>query len=200
MKKLFRRLMVIAAIPLGLVTFHQYRVHSTLAAAARYAPRPGRPRVVPAGTPIEAVLKDRITETTRPGDTVVAFVSTPVMVEDKLAIPSRTQLNGLLERVSKNDEGATITLAFTSVVLNDRELKIETKPVTVAAPVESDIDFAEGALGTIGGAAIGVSIGAAMQSPQAIAMGLVDGILMAMPPPDDRIRFTTVLTHALHLW
>jgi len=76
----------------------------------------------------------------------------------------------------------------------------EIRAVTVAAPVESDIDFAEGALGTIGGAAIGVSIGAAMQSPQAIAMGLVDGILMAMPPPDDRIRFTTVLTHALHLW
>src|SRR5689334_21990728 len=106
--------------------FRQYREKSAVSAAAEFMPVTALPVVVPAGTQIQAVLKDSFTTSTKPGDSIRAFVTDPVMVNDTVAIPEGARLDGIIEAITAGKSQATAWLNFRSLLMGDKSMHIET--------------------------------------------------------------------------
>lgn len=200
MKRLALYLLVIAIIPLGIAAFWEYRVNAAIATAAEFAPRTAARLVVPSGTRIRAVLKDGITESTEPGEHVVAFVSDAVMVHNRLAIPIGARLNGQVQQITKTDKDAIVWLRFISLVIDRRQFSIQAEPVVTNLPLETDIEILGNALDTVTEAGVGVAIGAAAQTEEAISAGLAAGALRGASGLDKHdVQITVVLTQPIEL-
>ena len=189
------RFLIIATISFGIWAFWQYRVHMAVVAASQFAPRIAAQTLVPAGTEVRAILKDEITESTKPGDPVLGFVSDQVIVNNRLAIPSGARLNGVIEQISKDSKEATIRLYFTSLVIDHEEIRIHARPVRARAPIVTDISILGSAFDAVTEASVGAAVGAVTRSREAIAAGLAAGALRGGSGQDqNNIQITLVLT------
>ena len=85
--KVARRLLVIAAVALSAVAFWSYQTDLLTSTASEFKPATPQLTLIPAGTRISAILPYGITEGTKPGEKVVAFVSPAVMINKEITIP-----------------------------------------------------------------------------------------------------------------
>jgi hypothetical protein len=193
-------LLIFAILPLCIAEFWRYRLHSAATTAAQFAPRTIPHARIPAGTPIPAILKDGLSESTERGASALAFVAADVVIRGRVAIPGGTRLNGVVEEITKNDDDAVVRYRFTSIVINENENNIETQPVIVSSSVASEFDILVSALDAVGEAGIGTALGAATQTEDAIVAGLSAGALRGASALDDRnIQIRLVLSESLGL-
>jgi hypothetical protein len=182
-KRAILYLLIIAALPLGIAEFRQYRVNSAISAGNEFAPRTNPDTMLPAGTRIRAILKMAFTESTKPGDRVIAFVSEAVTVDGKTPIPAGTKLNGFIKEITPADRQALLRLNFASL---DADVMID-------VPIQTDLEVLGTALDTMGEAGVGLSLGAASRSEEAAAAGLAAGALRGASVLDKNDREITVI-------
>jgi hypothetical protein len=196
--KRIRRVLIIALLALGILTYWSYVNVSAVVHAADYLPVAPVLTAIPAGTEIGAVLSNGITEGTRPGDPITAFVAAPVVVGNVPVLPSGLRLLGTVEHIDKESDGAHVQLRFTEIVMNGKTSAMETIPVAGTTPIKSDLSTLTDALNTLAGAGIGLAMGTASQDPSAAASGLAQGALFGIPGPTRQSpRLTLVLTEPL---
>jgi hypothetical protein len=200
MNHIRRYLLIIVVITALIASILAYRTEITTTKAAQYAPTAVQRTVIPAGTQIQAILRDGIAESTRPGDSVVGFVSAPVVVNDELVIPIGTVLTGVVQEIAAGAEKATVRLKFLHLVFDDQEFSIQTDPVIARTPIVSDFNLLSSALQTATGAAVGTATGAVSKDEEMIGTGLVQGALRGVAPSKRRTTpITLVLNQALEL-
>ena len=189
MKKNILCLLVIALISVGLATFRYYRVHSVTNEAKEFAPRTTTLPAVPAGTQFPAILKSAFSESTKPGERVVAYTAETVFVHGRTALRSGTRLDGIVEQITPGNRVALVVVRFTS---------IEAEPVAITAPLKTDIELMGNALDTVTEAGVGTAFGAASGNERSALAGMTFGALngaSALDENDKLIR--VVLTKAL---
>ena len=135
--KRIRRVLIIALLALGILTYWSYVNVSAVVHAADYLPVAPVLPAIPAGTEIRAVLSDGITEGTRQGDPITAFLSAPIVVGNVPVLPSGLRLLGTVEHIDKESDGAHVQLRFTGIIMDDKTSAMETAPV--AAPIKLKI-------------------------------------------------------------
>src|SRR2546422_1716332 len=105
MNRLVRVLVIVPLIPVLLfVAFWFNRTRTTAVKAAQYAPAAPQLTVIPPGTQFQAILRDGIPESTKAGDKIVGFISPPVVVKNKVAIPAGTPLKGVVEEAKMGEK------------------------------------------------------------------------------------------------
>jgi hypothetical protein len=190
-KKNILYLLVIALIPLGLAMFRYYRIYSVVAEAKEFAPRTTTLPAVPAGTPIPAILKTAFSESTKPGERVVAYTAETVFVHGRTALRPGTRLDGIVEQITPGNREALVVVRFTSV---------DAEPVTVTAPFKTDVELMGNALDTVTEAGVGTAFGAAAGNERAALAGMTFGALNGASAMDQNDKLiTVVLTKALPL-
>ena len=201
MNRLVRDLVIVTLIPvLLIVAFWIYRTRITALKAAQYAPAAPQLTVIPPGTQFQAILRDGIPESTKAGDTIVGFISAPVVVNNEVAIPAGTPLKGVVEEVKMGEKKAIVRVNFDHLVFHDREFSIRTKSVMATAPIVSDFEVLASALRTTTGAAVGAAAGATSRDEGQIGKGLVGGALSGVAPSQQKFTpVTLVLNEALEL-
>jgi hypothetical protein len=174
MLMLTRFLIPIALMTLVASIFWSYRVKADYEAPL-FAPSARQPVVLPAATQIEAVIADGIASSAKAGDSVTAFVSTPIFLNGGMVIPPGAQLQGILENTSVSRKKVKADITFTHLILGGRSYSIQTQRTGVVAPKRKDVKTLLNALNTIVGAGIGLGIGAPSGDARLIEHGLVLG-------------------------
>jgi hypothetical protein len=197
--KVARRLMVIAVVVLSAVAFWSYGTHVVTSTASKFKPATRQLTLVPAGTRIRAILPYGITEGTKPGEKVVAFVSPPVMINKVIAIPQGAQLQGVVEQIEENHLRALTRLNFSVLVLGNRSMELHTDPLQATLPVTTDFQILGNAFQATTSAVLGMTMGAGSRDERAIGWGAVNGSLVT-PGIDSNVRpITVVLNRPLQL-
>jgi hypothetical protein len=146
-------------------------------AEAPKSPAAPPPEVVeiPAGTTLTVAMIDAVgTDTSKAGDTFMASVAEPVVVNGKTVLPKGMKVRG---RVATVDEPgrvkgkAAISLVLTQFVKNGKTYAITTEPFTAQAAAGTKKD----ALKVGAGAAIGAAIGAIAGGGKGAAIGAAAG-------------------------
>jgi len=184
---------------LSLAGLHLLVVAKTVAATGAFMPITAVHVVVPEGTRIPAVLKNSFSSSTKAGDSVRAFVADPVMVNETVAIPIGSRMDGTVEQIMTTKVQAETTLRFSSVLIGDKSWPIETEPLKTNVTIESDFEILSNALGTVASTGIGVAIGAAGRTEGGIAAGLTAGAMRAASGGNNDIKITVILAEPLHL-
>ena len=95
-----------------------------------------KPIVVDAGTPIEVTVDESVSsKTSNPGDHFDASLAAPVMVGDKVAIPSGAKAVGTVtdaKSAGKFKGNAAISVTLASVTVNGERYPVQTTSVTEA--------------------------------------------------------------------
>jgi len=191
-------LILIVAV-LTLLLYRSHRIHVRAEQASEFAPAAAEPILVPAGTRIQAgVWGTGIPESAAVGDDVTAFVVPPIAVDGKTVIATTGRLKGKLEEVTINDSRGRARINFTSLLIRDKVVSIQARPVVVVAPVESDFGTIGLALRTLMGASLGASVGASSGDQNLVDRGLVEGAMTTMPN-EAGLHITIVLTRDLNL-
>jgi hypothetical protein len=130
---------------------------------------------VPEGTKLTVTLIDSLsTETSSEGDTFMASLSEPVVVDGKVVADKGTKVQGRVERVEEPGKvkgRATLELALTGIYDNSRMIKLSTEPFAAIAEDNKDRDA-----GIIaGGAGVGAVIGAIAGGKKGAAIGAIIG-------------------------
>jgi hypothetical protein len=154
-------LLSLGTIILALLTFSSIRAHEVAVEAAKYAPAPRTPVLIPAGTNIQAVVRHGVAESAGPGSSVNAAVPSSIVVGGRTVIPSGAELTGKLEKVSFLKFGADARMNFDVLLFGGRAFIIRSKSVELTVPVQSDIDLMGNAIRGLMGASIGAATGAA---------------------------------------
>ncbi len=175
MKRLAIFVVVMSAVIFGSTEFWEHRVEMAAVTAAQYAPRKAVPTVVPEGTKIQAILNDQIIESTRAGDPVIVSVLSPVTINHRIVVPVGTPIKGVVHEIVAGEKHAAISFDFGSIVINQRDVPLETDLVPAQVPVETDIELFGDALSTVMGGGIGAALGAVAESEEAISTGLAAG-------------------------
>lgn len=152
--------------------------------------------VVPAGTKVPLVLRQAIwTKNAREGDSVYAQTNFPVVVNDTIAIPPGTYVQGRITRVQRPGKvkgKAELLVNFTSMIFPSGYTVLLPGAVDKAPDVDANIQGQEGTLqgqgskgkdaGTIASSAgTGAAIGAiAAQSGKGAAIGGGAGALVGL--------------------
>src|SRR5262245_1391723 len=139
--KVARRLTVIAAVVLSAIAFWSYGTKVITSTASEFKPATRQLTLVPAGTRIPAILPYGITEGTKPGEKVVAFVSPPVMINNEIVIPQGARLQGVVEQIEENHRRASTRLNFSVLVLDNHTMEIHTDPLTATLLVTTDFQL-----------------------------------------------------------
>jgi hypothetical protein len=168
-----------------------YRVRAA-EQAGEFPPSTNRLVTVPAQTAIPATLTKGIVESATPGDPVIAFVSQPVMVGDRVAIPTGSQLKGNLKQLSVFGRNGRATIDFTTVNTGGRSYDIHTRRVVVMTPLLSDTVVLGSALRALMGVSLGTAIGASSKDPRLVESGVIRGTWETMNV-EDSIPMTVVL-------
>src|SRR5207302_1130730 len=79
LRRLIPYLLIGAILIVAGVCVWWYRNRSIVSAASEFMPRTSVYLVVPAGTQIQAVLKNLFSSATKPGDAMLAFVTDPLV-------------------------------------------------------------------------------------------------------------------------
>jgi hypothetical protein len=190
--KVVRRLLVIAIIALAAVAFWSYRTNVLTSSASEFKPTTRQLTLIPAGTRISAVLPYGITEGTKPGEKVVAFVSPAVMINKEIAVPQGAQLNGVVDQIEQHHRKALTRLNFSMLALNSRLVKIQTDPVVATIPVTTDFQILGNAFEATTSAVLGIAQGAGSRDDRAIGWGAVRGTLVT-PGMDTNVTSITVV-------
>jgi hypothetical protein len=116
--------------------------------------------VIPAGTRLRVALLDTISsDKSRPGDSFMASLAEPVVIDGKTALEKGTKVRGMVidAKGSARVKGrASIQLTLTEIMPAGRSLKISTKAYSAVAESTKTRDAA--VIG--GGAGLGAAIGA----------------------------------------
>jgi len=164
----------VGVIVLMISLFNWYQVR-TAENAASFAPASSKSVLVPERTIIDAVIRNGLAKSTAVGDTITAFVTTLVSINESTVIPPGAQLRGTLEELSVGRRNAKVTVNFTVLLIEDRKFTIQTRPVQAIIPVLSDTQVFAGVLKALTGAGLGTAIGAASGDPALLNRGLAGG-------------------------
>ena len=100
---------------------------------------------VPAGTKIQIRLDRAINpQRTSQGDPFVAHSYGPLWIEGKFIAPSRSEVTGqfLMVDAASDQRPASVTLVLQKIILNSREYKLDTQPLTLLLPAAGNADSA----------------------------------------------------------
>jgi hypothetical protein len=144
-------------------------------APAAPAARARATATVPAGTALTVVLANGLsTETAKAGDTFVANLSQPLVVNGKVVAEKGAKLVGHVKTVDEPGRvkgRAQMALVLDNITVNDRKYNIDSEPFTVAATDNKERDA-----GIIaGGAGVGAVIGAVAGGKKGAALGAIIG-------------------------
>jgi hypothetical protein len=165
--------------------------------------------VIPAGTRLRVALTDAISsDKSRPGDSFMASLAEPVVIDGKTALEKGTKVRGMVidAKGSARVKGrASIQLTLTEIMPAGKSLKISTKSYSAVAESTKTRDAA--VIG--GGAGIGAAIGALAGGGKgaligaAVGGGAGTGTVLATKgkeirySPETRIPFT--LAHSIEI-
>jgi hypothetical protein len=167
-----------------------------IAKAAEFSPARGNAVLVPAGTPIQAVIRTGIASLSRSGDTVRAFVSTPVVFDGQIVIPAESEMIGTLEAFSPYDSHAEAHMRFTKLRIRGRTFDIQSNGLFLIIRTQTATETLGNAFRTLMGASLGISLGAASGDRNLIEKGLLESEGTAITAKST-IPITVVLNHAL---
>jgi hypothetical protein len=187
----------VALILLAVSVFSAYRVRAA-EEAAQFEPAYTEPVLVPARTVIPAALKNRIPESAEAGDTVTAFVSAPILVDDRTVIPPGAELKGELEKVSISGTTAKSTVKFNRLLTGGQAFEIETRQIEVKIPVQSDTEIIGSALRTLMGATLGAALGAQARDPKVFYGGIYEAAAASVTL-DVEVPITVTLLRELEI-
>jgi hypothetical protein len=135
------------------------------------APEPPKPLVVPAGTPITAVLSSTISSrVAKPGDDFEATVAEPVIVEGRTAIPKGAHATGTVVNAKKQGTfkgEAVLAIRLTRVEIHGKGYMISTSSYGGTQKGKGK----RTAVVTGGGAAVGALIGGLAGGGKGAAIG-----------------------------
>ena len=135
------------------------------------APEPPKPLVVPAGTPITAVLSSTISSrVAKPGDDFEATVAEPVIVEGRTAIPKGAHATGTVINAKKQGTfkgEAVLAIRLTRVEIHGKGYMISTSSYGGTQKGKGK----RTAVVTGGGAAVGALIGGLAGGGKGAAIG-----------------------------
>jgi hypothetical protein len=197
-----RRRITILAVVLGLIlcclsAIIGYRVRAA-DEALEYLPSSATPVVLLPGTSIEAVMLNAFDASAGVGDSVVALVSRPVVINDRVVIPSGARFLGTLQAVSIHKEKANATIRFGTLAISGMNFDIQTEAVRVTTPVHGDLEIMRTALEALMGATLGGTFGAESNDPLMIRRGMVEGMSSSISAKSP-VSFTVTLTRDLHI-
>ena len=190
--KVARRLILIAAVVLSAIAFWSYGTNVITSTASEFKPATRQLTLVPAGTRIPAILPYGITEGTKPGDKIVAFVSSPVTINKEITIPRGAQLNGVVEQIEGKHGKASTRLSFSELVVSNRLIQIQTDRIVAIIPVTTDFQILGNAFQATTSAVLGIVTGAGSRDEKAIGLGAVRGSLVT-PGLDTNVTAVTVV-------
>jgi len=167
-------ILTVLSLMLAMSAIWSYRVHAA-AEATKLPPAVNAPSVLRSGTAIDALVRNGIGRDAKAGDSFTAFVSNPLVVGNKVVIPSEAQLKGNLEQVTLSDGRAEVRIRFSMLVIRQQPFKIHARQVTLRIPVVSDIEELSAALKTLMATSLGTSIGAASGDDRLLERGLLEG-------------------------
>jgi hypothetical protein len=174
MRRVTHFVIAIALITSAISVFWSYRVRAA-EEAAQFAPSMRKPVLLPAATAIEASIRNGIASSAVEGDSVTAFVSAPVIFDGRVVIPYGAKLEGDLGIMSVFEARAKANISFNVLSIGGRSYTIQTRPVVVFTPVQSDTDILSAALYTLIGAGLSTAITAASADARSIEDGLFMG-------------------------
>jgi hypothetical protein len=167
--------------------------------AVQFAPAIAPHIWLPAGTPINAVIIDGISSAAAPGDGITAFISKPVVLAGMAAIPTGMQLKGKLKKISAFDEKVKATINFNVLDTGGgRSLNIQTRPLTVVAPVQSDAKILGAALKMVIEAGIGAGVGVANGDNRFVRNFMLQGA-RSWAAEESAVSITVILLHDLKI-
>jgi hypothetical protein len=169
-----------------------------VAEAAEFSPARGNAVLVPAGTPIQAVIRTGIASLSRSGDTVSAFVSAPVVFDGKVAIPAESEMIGTLEAFSPYDRHAEAHMRFTKIRIRGRTFDIQSKGLFLIVRTQTATETLGSGFQALMSATLGLSIGAASGDQKLIEKGLLESEGTAITAKS-AVPVTVVLSRALLL-
>lgn len=141
----------------------------------RPAPAPAEIVRVPAGTTLSVAMIDAIgTDTNKAGDTFMASIAEPVVVNGKTVLAKGTKVQGRIETLDEPGRvkgKAAISLVLTQVLGKEKAISIVTQPYSAVAEAETKKD----ALKVGGGAALGALVGAVAGGKKGAAVGAAVG-------------------------
>ena len=187
------RLFVFAIVIVSVAAMWSDRVKAKTPQPWEFAPRSVIVRTVLAGTAIHGVLVYGITESTTRGDKVSAIVSDAVAEDAETIIPVGAQLEGVVDQIRHNGPSAETVLKFSRVVIEGTATDIHTVPVTITAPVISNLQVFGDAFGVSAGALLGTAVGAASNNPRQVPRGTVFGGMTSTPVPDQPPSVTVIV-------
>jgi len=133
---------------------------------------------VPAGTRLELVLTHPVDSRSKlPGDQIFAQTTSPVIVGDRVAIPSGTFVQGKVEKLTRNGTRAEMLMQSVSLVLPNGYIAPAGGPVNIES--EEWTAWNNPTAGTraglflapLLGVGLGTAIGAATDKPQTVGGG-----------------------------
>jgi hypothetical protein len=141
-------------------------------AGSFFAPKP---IVVEAGTPIRVTVDQSVSsKTSNPGDHFEASLAAPVIVGEKVVIPSGARARGTVivaKSAGKFKGNAELSVALDSITVHGESYSLKTTSVMEASQGRGK----RTAVGAGGGAAVGALIGAIAGHGKGAAIGAVAG-------------------------
>jgi hypothetical protein len=159
---------------LAMSAIWSYRVRAA-GEAAELRPAANETFVLPAGTAIDALVRNGIGRDAKAGDRITAFVSNPVSSDHSVVIPVEAQLQGNLEQISIAHHRAEVRIRFSALLIHGQRFDIHARQVSVRMPIVTDIDELSAALETLMATSLGTSIGAASGDRRLVERGLLEG-------------------------
>jgi hypothetical protein len=193
--KRFAVLLLFAMVAISAFRYNRVRA---VAQAAEFSPARGNAVLVPAGTPIQAVIRTGIASLSRSGDTVTAFVSTPVVFEGRIVIPPESKMTGTLEAFSPYDRHAEAHIRFTKLRIGSRTFDLQSKGLFLIVRTQTATESLGSGFQTLMSATLGLSIGAASGDQKLIRKGLIESQGTTITAKS-AIPITVVLSRALLL-
>jgi hypothetical protein len=197
LRRIARFTATVVLIVLGLSLFWSYRVRAAETEAAEYLPIDVTPVLVPKGTAIEAELRNQIIAA-GVGDSVMATVLEPVVIDGRTVIPPGAQLTGNLQSLSIQGHITQAAIHFTALRIGERLIAIQTDPVAFTTKTQSETDILSSAAKTLTGASIGAAVGAGSQDLRLVRRGMFEA-LDAMPALEPSIRLRVPVSQDLEI-
>ena len=152
---------------------------------------------IPAGTHIQVVIRNRVAKSADIGDSLTAFVTSPVVLKGATVIPIGAQIQGKLEELSVQGSDGKATISFKALRLDGHNFPIQTQQIVAKIPVQSDTAILGSALRVLAGAGLGVALGAVSGDPNLINRAMFQGALPSISN-DMAVPLTVVLTRDLN--
>jgi hypothetical protein len=134
-----------------------------------------KPIVVDAGTPIRVTVDQSVSsQTSNPGDHFDASLAAPVVVGEKVVMPSGARARGKVtnaKSAGKFKGNAELSVTLDSITVNGKSYTVQTTSVTESGKGRGK----RTAVGAGGGAAVGALIGAIAGHGKGAAIGAVAG-------------------------